>query len=243
MGRCDGRTFTPQSTATKWADYGPDDYAGVTYANTGNRRIFMGWMSNWEYANQVPTAPWRNATTAPRELALRQVGTQLYLASEPTKEIEQLFGAPTRLAEVAVKREVDLTPKLRRVGDKFELKLSTRQLAGFALVLSNSKGEEVAIGYDKSANRYFIDRTKSGPMGFSPKFAGRHTAPRLATGPAADLTLLVDATSVEVFADHGLTVMSELFFPSAPFAQLKLTATAPFTVQELTYAALAPKAP
>ncbi|ALW84208.1 glycosyl hydrolase family 32 [Hymenobacter sedentarius] len=241
VGNFDGKTFTPLTTDTKWADYGPDDYAGVTFANTGNRRIFLGWMSNWEYANQVPTAPWRNATTVPRELGLQQVGAQLYLTSQPAKEVARLFPAATTLKDVVVKKEIDLTPRLKNVGDKFQLKISTRQLASFSVVLANGKGEAVVIGYDKPTNKYYIDRTKAGRTDFSPKFAGRHTAPRLAKTTEADLTLLVDATSVEVFADKGLTVMSELFFPTQPLSKLKLQATGNFTVQELSYANLAPK--
>lgn len=241
VGSFDGHTFTPLSTKTKWADYGPDDYAGVTWNNTGNRRIFLGWMSNWEYANQVPTSPWRNATTVPRELGLQQVGQEIYLTSQPAPELQKLAQTPTTLKNVAVKQVLDLTPQLKKVGDKFALQLKTSQLATCALVLANSKGEQLTIGYDKAANQYFIDRTKAGNVSFSPKFAGRHTAPRLATGTAADLTLYFDASSVEVFADRGLTVMSELFFPTEPFSELKLTAAPSLTWQELTYTPLAAK--
>ena len=67
LGDFDGNRFTPLSTETKWIDYGTDDYAGVTWSNTGNRKIFLGWMSNWQYATIVPTNIWRSATTIPRE--------------------------------------------------------------------------------------------------------------------------------------------------------------------------------
>ncbi|WP_324678345.1 glycoside hydrolase family 32 protein [Hymenobacter sp. GOD-10R] len=240
VGNFDGKTFTPSSTKTKWADYGPDDYAGVTWNNTGNRRIFLGWMSNWEYANQVPTSPWRNATTVPRELALQQVGQDIYLTSQPVKELSKLAQPSVTLKDVTVSKEYDLASKIKNTGDKFQLKLSTKQLASFSLVLSNSKGEELAIGYDKAKNQYFIDRTKAGQSGFSNKFAGRHTAPRLATTPGTDLTLLFDASSVELFADQGLTVMSELFFPSEILSTLKLKSAGAFTVQELGYTNMTP---
>jgi fructan beta-fructosidase len=242
VGNFDGHTFTPLKEQSKWADYGPDDYAGVTWNNTGNRRIFLGWMSNWDYANQVPTSPWRNATTTPRELALRQVGSEIYLASQPVAELQKLLQPATTLKNVRVAQTLDLTPKLGKVSDKFELNLKTQQLANFSLVLSNSKGEELTIGFDKTANQYFIDRSKSGNVSFNPKFAGRHVAPRVATTPAADLTLLFDASSVEVFADNGTTVMSELFFPTQPFSTVKLLAANPFTIQELSYTPLVEKA-
>jgi len=241
VGNFDGKTFTPSSTKTKWADYGPDDYAGVTWNNTGNRRIFLGWMSNWEYANQVPTSPWRNATTVPRELALQQVGPDIYLTSQPVKELSKLAQPSITLKDVTVSKEYDLASKIKSPGDKFQLKLSTKQLASFSLVLSNSKGEELVIGYDKAKNQYFIDRTKAGQSGFSNKFAGRHVAPRLATTPGTDLTLLFDASSVELFADQGLTVMSELFFPTEVLSTLKLKSDTGFGVQELSYANMNPQ--
>ncbi|QDA58953.1 glycoside hydrolase family 32 protein [Hymenobacter jejuensis] len=239
VGNFDGKTFTPASTDTKWADYGPDDYAGVTWSNTGNRRLFLGWMSNWEYANQVPTSPWRNATTAPRELALQQVGSQMYLTSQPVKELAKIAQPGTTLKNITVPKQYDLSAKVKNAGDKFQLKLSAAQLATYSLVLSNSKGEELVIGYDKKANQYYIDRTKAGQSGFSSKFAGRHTAPRLATTPQTNLTLLFDASSVELFADQGLTVMSELFFPTQILDKMTLRSEGNFAVRELSYANLA----
>jgi fructan beta-fructosidase len=236
VGNFDGHTFTPLTTQTKWADFGPDEYAGVTWDNTGARRLFLGWMSNWDYANQAPTSPWRSAMTVPRELALQQVGPQVYLASQPAKEVRKLFPNPTTLGPLSVGKTYDLSGKLKNTGDKYELTLSTQKLASFSLVVANEKGEELVIGYDKAANQYFIDRSKAGRTSFSPKFAGRHTAPRFATTPAADLRLLFDATSVEVFADHGLTVMTELFFPTSPLTKLTLKAANGLTVQRLTYA-------
>ena len=239
VGNFDGKTFTPSTTGTKWADFGPDDYAGVTWSNTGGRRIFQGWMSNWEYANQVPTSPWRNALTVPRELGLQQVGAQIYLTSQPVKELSKITQPGITLKDITVNKEYDLAQKFRNPGDKFQLKLTAKQLTDFSLVLSNSKGEELVIGYDKKANQYFIDRSKAGKVAFNPKFAGRHTSPRFATAAQTDLTLLFDASSVELFADHGLTVMSELFFPTEVMNTMKLRSTSGFAVQELTYANLA----
>ncbi|TGE08354.1 glycoside hydrolase family 32 protein [Hymenobacter fodinae] len=241
IGQFDGKTFTPLSTDTKWLDYGPDNYAGVTWNNTGNRRIFIGWMTNLQYASALPTSPWRSAMTAPRELALRQVGNQLLLASQPVQEVAAAFQAPITLPNVTVSQEVDLTPKLKPVGDKYELKLTTQQLTDFSLVFSNSKGEELVLGYDAQAKQYYIDRTKAGQSSFSDKFASRHTAPRFANTTTADLILLFDAGSVELFADQGLTVMTALFFPTQPLSTLKLRSNGNFVVQKLTYASFTSK--
>ncbi|MCI1188436.1 glycoside hydrolase family 32 protein [Hymenobacter sp. DH14] len=235
IGSFNGHQFTPLNEKTKWADFGPDNYAGVTWANTGARKIFLGWMSNWDYANQVPTSPWRNATTLPRELGLRQVGSEIYLTSQPVKELAKLARPAQTLSKLTVTKSTDLTGPLKFSGDKFSLKMSTPELRDFALVLSNAAGEELRLGYDAQAKNYFVDRRKSGPMGFSDKFAGRHLTPRLATTPGADLTLFFDATSVELFADGGLSVATELFFPSKPFTTIRLESAAGMTVQNLVY--------
>ena len=237
VGSFDGHKFTPLNDKTKWADYGPDDYAGVTWGNTGRRRIFLGWMSNWDYANQVPTSPWRNAMTVPRELALQQVGPEIYLTSQPTAEVARLAPAATPLKVTSVAQ-----PLPAKTGDKFQLKLQAKPTESFALTLANSKNEELIIGYDKAANQYYIDRKKAGDVSFSPKFAGRHVAPRLATSATTDITLLFDASSVEVFADHGLTGMSELFFLSEPLSTLRLSGGSA-AVQSLSYAPMTVKAP
>jgi fructan beta-fructosidase len=241
VGDFDGHTFTPLNAKTKWADYGPDEYAGVTWENTGARRLFLGWMSNWEYGNQVPTSPWRSAMTIPRELGLRQEGAEIYLTSQPAAEVSQLATAPTTLQNVAVKSAVDLTARLKTTGAKRRLTLRTAQLAGFELVLGNAAGEELVVGYDAVAKQYFINRSKSGNVKFSPKFNGRSTAPRLTTALAADLTLYLDAASVELFADHGLTAMTAIFFPSQPLTTVRLRSAQGLTWQEISSAALAIK--
>ena len=82
-GVFDGNKFTPYQTDTRWIDYGPDDYAGVTWSNTGKRKIFIGWMSNWNYANIVPTKKWRNAATIPRDLTIEKIGDKYMLCSMP----------------------------------------------------------------------------------------------------------------------------------------------------------------
>lgn len=238
VGQFDGHKFTALNGKTKWADYGPDEYAGVTWANTGTRRLFLGWMSNWEYAEKVPTSPWRSANTLPRELGLKQVGEEIYLTSQPAREVARLATSPRKLTGLTVKPVLDLTDKLGLKDNKFMLRMKTLQLNDFTLVLGNSAGEELRLGYDKTVNQYFIDRSKSGQTSFSGKFIGRAAVPRRAITPAADVTLYFDATSVEIFADGGLSVATALFFPGKPFTTVKLLAPDGLTVNELTVSKL-----
>ncbi|MGB4846778.1 MAG: glycoside hydrolase family 32 protein, partial [Saprospiraceae bacterium] len=94
LGDFDGKVFTPSDTTTRYMDYGPDHYAGVTFSNTSHRRILIGWMSNWQYAQVVPTDPWRSAMTIPRELDLKDVDGKLYLISNPVAELSGRMKEP-----------------------------------------------------------------------------------------------------------------------------------------------------
>ena len=242
VGDFDGHTFRPQDERTRWADYGPDEYAGVTWANTGERRLFLGWMSNWDYANQVPTSPWRSAMTLPRELGLTHAADGYRLTMTPARELAKLATAPIALTNVAVKGTVDLTARLHSTTPQQRLTLSTARLGSFELVLGNAAGQELVVGYDAAKNEYYIDRSRAGQRGFSDKFAGRATAPRLSAAPAADLTLYLDAASVELFADHGLTTMTSIFFPDKPLTSIRLRSASGLTFGQVGHAALMPGA-
>jgi fructan beta-fructosidase len=179
--------------------------------------------------------------TIPRELGLRQEGAEIYLTSQPAAEVGRLATAPTMLANVAVKNPVNFTTRLKTTDAKRRLTLRTAQLAGFELVLGNAAGEELVVGYDAAARQYFIDRSKSGNVKFSPKFNGRSAAPRLTTAPGTDLRLYLDAASVELFADHGLTAMTAIFFPTKPLTTVHLRSAQGVTWQEISSAAMVVK--
>ncbi len=207
IGDWDGHRFTPADTLTRWIDYGPDDYAGIIYNNLGNRRIFLGWMSNWDYANKVPTKPWRNAMTIPRELSLQRSGGRLYLASHPWPLLSRL----------AAKENSD-----HRVTDRvglYRIDASAIPLRSFMYTFSNGK-QEVLVGYDQATNRYYIDRSRSGELDFHLGFGARYYAPRISTGEEISLTIVMDASSIEVFADEGLTVMTAVFFAESTLGRI-----------------------
>ena len=92
IGDWDGQKFTTEQSETKWIDYGRDNYAGVTFNNTPDaRRIFIGWMCNWDYAAKLPSPIWRTSMTTPRELAITEVGKELLLTTHPITELVAPF--------------------------------------------------------------------------------------------------------------------------------------------------------
>ncbi len=237
IGQFDGSSFRNIDTLTRWIDYGPDDYAGVTWNNTGHRRIFIGWMSNWDYANQVPTKTWRNAMTLPRDLHLQRLPGGLFLASRPSPEIYSLT-THKKLLPVTIDSSIDLSALMKDSAGRYILQFQGESHS-FSIALSNDYGQQLIIGYDQPANQYYIDRSGSGQITFHPGFGGKYTAPRLGSAPHLDGTIILDASSLELFADKGLTVMTGIFFPDKPFTRIRLGSAEPRTLRLLSLSALA----
>ncbi|MGB8193556.1 MAG: glycoside hydrolase family 32 protein [Chitinophagaceae bacterium] len=235
LGNFDGKHFKAIDTGTKWLDYGPDDYAGVTWFNTGERRLFIGWMSNWLYGQEVPTIAWRSAMTLPRKLKLKRVQKGLLIASEPVNELASIHGRSVVVKDLQVEKIADvgkLTQPLQ-LPARFNLKLD--EIKDFALTFSNDLNEKLVIGYDKKQDKYYIDRSESGKNDFQADFAARLVAPRFTKNAKMDVSLIVDVSSVELFADGGLSVMTAIFFPNIPYTKVKISSTEKIVVKELEH--------
>ncbi len=248
VGNFDGKNFTldpafapsVQHEQGVWLDWGRDDYAGVTWSDipkADGRRIFMGWMSNWDYATVVPTEKWRSAMTLPRQLILQKTGAGLRLVAQPVQELKKLRAKKYVLENQAITGTIDLAGKSGFKPSSMEILLDVvlpdDGKTDFAIVLSNAKGEEYRVGFDGNANAFYSDRTQAGDHRFSDKFAARrHTAPRSKTDKNLRLHLFLDVASCELFADDGETVMTDIFFPTEDFTKIQLqTANGTVTVK------------
>lgn len=238
IGDFDGKIFKPDSKETRWVDYGADDYAGITWSNTEDRAIFLGWMSNWTYANVVPASTWRSANTIPRELTLKRVGKEILLTSLPVKELNDLKAKEEKLDNIEIDQQKDLSDLLGDTVKPYTLKLSTSTTDAFAVRLANAKGEEVLIGYDKQHNQFYVDRTKAGKNDFEPNFAKRMLAPRILSDPKITLILVVDMNSVEVFADGGLSVLTNIFFPNERMDKLSIQSPGKIHLEQLEFTSI-----
>lgn len=213
-GDFDGTRFTTSQTETKWIDQGTDNYAGITWSNTGSRKVFLGWMSNWQYAQAVPTVQWRSAMTIPRELTIEQINGAYYLQSFPVKEL-------AAIEEKGI-TENNLIRADKKLRGPAKLHFVLRAIDNFSVTLSNTKGEKWIAGYDKNTNQYFIDRTASGKINFEKGFAGKIFSKRISTHGAMDITLLIDDASVEFFADKGTNTLTSIFFPNEKYSAVKI---------------------
>jgi fructan beta-fructosidase len=220
LGAFDGHRFTPLSTQTQWLDYGPDEYAGVTWSNTGSRRLFIGWMSNWMYANQVPTETWRSACTVPRELSLVRQGSTYRLASMPVFELNKFNQRPIAYNYPDASNSMAIGEASASVFPcRIELKMELPK-DSCSFTIFNENEEEVKVGFDRQSGNYFIDRSRAGKSYFHKEFAARHVGPRLADSKQLSMTLIIDVASVELFADFGLTTMTSIFFPTITFNKI-----------------------
>lgn len=238
VGDFDGKQFTldPAFSASQaaghgvWLDYGRDNYAGVTWSDipaSDGRRIFLGWMSNWDYAQVVPTEVWRSAMTIPRVLELKSTANGSRLFSNPVVESKGLRGKriPVKPGDLAGLMRLGSKADKQVSGLEIELTFAIPegQQPDFGIVLSNTSGQSYRIGFNARKNSYFSDRTKAGSNLFSPKFAtSLHLAPRSSTIGVIKMHLIIDVSSAELFADDGAVALTELFFPDAPFNQIQL---------------------
>ena len=204
VGDFDGKKFACESMpkVTKWMDYGKDHYATVSFYNApDNRRVVLAWMSNWQYANQVPTKQFRSANSIPRDLGLFRHGEETYVSVVPSKEMLAVRGA-----------------KQKKPVEACEIVVDTKN--NCEVVLSNAKGEQVVMTYDGQKQTFSMDRTKSGDVSFSEAFPCVTDAPTY--GQIKQLRIFVDRCSIEAFDSEGKMAMTNLVFPSEPYNMIKV---------------------
>lgn len=227
VGQFDGTTFkNDYPEKTLWLDQGRDNYAGVTWSNIppeDGRRLFLGWMSNWDYAQVVPTQVWRSAMTLPRELFLANTPEGIRLASKLVKETDQLAGEEEVIGENTIAGELEVSSAKTESGlFALEMELDSTSGKDFTIELSNEVGEKFAINYSVQQNSFFIDRSASGNLNFSENFGKIQQGLRAVKSYPTNVQVIVDHSSVEVFADGGTLSMTATMFPSEVFRNLKI---------------------
>jgi fructan beta-fructosidase len=225
VGEFDGIQFSCESQQPEetvgWLDYGSDFYAGVTWSNVPDgRRILLAWMSNWAYTLDVPTSPWRSAMTVPRSLTLRRTSAGLRLAQRPVEELEILREEPGLEFSGGSFAAADLwLYQLSELNELLDVEMTFSEMlpsAPFVINIHTGSAEVTAIAIDPREGRVAIDRTHSGIKNFHPAFAAssRHAAPLRITNGNLKIRFLLDTSSLEVFAQDGEVVLTDLIFPS-----------------------------
>jgi levanase/fructan beta-fructosidase len=213
-----------------WLDHGRDNYAGVTWSNipeSDGRKLFMGWMSNWDYALVVPTTKWRSSMTLARELKLKKVNNSFRVESTPVKEFDEYKEVVLDSTNFKLKGQQILYSDANAIlnNSVIEINLSNLGSSDFSFSLSNESGDRLEFGINAKEAFYYLNRTKAGDISFSEKFAPHISkAPFTATSNSLSMEVVIDKTSIELFYNKGETVMTEIFFPKAPFETLEIHA-------------------
>lgn len=219
------------ATPALWADFGGDFYAAVSWSDVpqhDGRRLWLGWMSNWNYANEVPTLPWRSAMSVPRELLLRETPAGLRLVQRPVAELRRLRQKQHRLRRASLGEAAAWLAGLAAPSGLAELELELENVpesGQVTLRFRHGLAEATVLTADLDAGALRLDRTRSGRSSFSPVFAGIHTAPLRVEGGRLSLRVLLDVSSVEVFAQGGESVLTDLILPAAADLRFGLAAS------------------
>ena len=223
VGSFDGKKFVNESpTQTKWMDWGKDNYATVTWNNAPDGRcIALGWMSNWQYANNVPTRQYRSANTLARDLTLYREGQELYLKSTPSSEVKKARGKKVSIPSFKVSEKHEMVNLFEEKQGAYEVEIVIQNAGAskIAFCLLNDKGEKVSMYYDLNRKQFVMDRSESGKVDFSKDFPAVTVAP-VNVDKELTLRLFVDRSSIEAFGEDGKFVMTNLVFPSQPYVKM-----------------------
>lgn len=233
VGDFDGKTFKIDEHFTKqlqkekaaWLDWGKDNYASVSFDNVPqDKRIIIGWMSNWEYAQEVPTELWRSSTTVAREVSLKKTKDGYILKNVPVEQLKKYQGKPiTKKNSLKSENRLITKSDINLSKAVIDLDLKKMNAGKYTFSLKNTLGEEVLFGIDNKTKELFIDRSKSGKTDFGKNYATPITkAPLNEIYVNAKMKLVIDKTSIEIFFNDGEKVLTEIFFPNENFSELTL---------------------
>lgn len=226
IGEFDGDTFINDNATDdiKWLDYGRDNYAAVSWSDIpqqDGRRIMIGWMNNWKYANETPTGDWRGAMTIPRAMSLTRVGQDIVLAQQPVEELKQHRLSSSSWTNLSLSNQEQF--QLDDIVNPFELELvlDSSEASELRIELASSAQCEAVIGYDPSRQFLYIDRSSADGT-IHPQFPCKHGVEAADINGKLKLHILVDSCSIELFANDGVVALTDQIFPTAPIDSIKL---------------------
>ncbi len=225
VGNWDGKKFTidpSQGTDTYWMDYGKDHYATVSFYNApDNRKVVLAWMSNWQYAEVVPTEAFRSANSIPRDLTLVQKTDKYQLLVKPSPEMSAL-SIPTYELRYDGSTPATFTLNTDEMVGLVHLHIkAATPTQEDVILLQNNKSEQVRILINRKTRTFSMDRQSAGKTSFHPDFPAITKAP-LPQGDDFDIDLYLDRSSIELFMNNGELVMTNIIFPSQPLTRLTI---------------------
>lgn len=239
IGDFDGKTFKPDALPYPlWLDYGRDNYAGVTWSNipeSDGRKLFIGWMNNWDYANHIPPVHFKGASTLPRELKLAHNGEHLVVANPPAEEVNALRGNTKKIDAFTVNKShtIDNLTEGNTGSFEIEMDIEAGSASVFSFILANGKGERTVFSFDPEKGVFGIDRSKSGIVDFSDNFASETIKAPLVKKKSYQIRIFVDRASVECFVNDGELVQTNSIFPTEPYNSLSFESDEEVTISSI----------
>lgn len=218
IGEFDGKLFirdNPEGNH-KWIDYSQDFYAAQTWAGTfeeQNRRIWIGWMNNWLYADKIPATGFRGMMSLPRELSLKKLSNELFLAQKPVREVAGLRKAAVCENNIVIDSNKSYQPDSNFKAVEISAEVKYDGTALFDIEIHFGNNEAVMIRVDGENKKIVLDRSKSGNTGFSDTFKSSFHVDLVQVNEYIKLNIFVDLNAVEVFVNEGILSMSSLIFP------------------------------
>ncbi len=216
-GSFDGKTFVPDELGAKprWLDFGKDFYAAITYNNLPQGLpVMIGWVNNWAYANDIPTGAWRGMMSVPRYLSLGKIDGKLYLRQKPVAIPDHFLDENAyEINNISLRNKTFDFNEINGNAFILEAEIENRTASQFGVQIFKSANYRTEIGIDTVKKDFFIDRNESGITDFNEHFPSRESAPFKKFSQLVNLYLIIDHSVIELFAENGMTVMTEQVFP------------------------------
>ena len=235
IGDFDGKSFKTTQKDIKWIDNGADNYAGVTYNNAPeNKRIFIGWMSNWSYARDTPTKNWRSAMTIPRELFLAKINGDYALKSVPVEQFKKQLTTAFSKDKITLKANQKITIDYANLNQS-EVQLNAKN-ENLKLVFFNDVKDSLVINYDAKGKTFAIDRRHSGLVSFEKSFGEKihYTKTPNIVSETINYQIIMDWSSIEIFLNGGVYSFTEQIFPNKPYTKLIIQSDENQEINKLT---------
>jgi fructan beta-fructosidase len=232
VGDFDGTTFTSNQTQAEWLDYGMDNYAGVTYNNVPtDDRVFIGWMSNWNYARDTPTEAWRSSMTLPRKITLHKDENGYFLRNYPLPQFNDL--TPDNLVfQDSISTSNPYTFEWDNL-NQTELSFITDSSSNYSVTYSNETGDQLCFQMLGESGELLFDRTRSGIVDFEESFGKAIQKQPFRPGKErTNVQIIMDASSAEIFVDGGKHVFTNQIFPNGPYTKLEISGPANGTLEK-----------
>ncbi|RFB11006.1 glycoside hydrolase family 32 protein [Bacillus sp. HNG] len=215
VGSFDGNQFVAEHDDLKWLDFGKDNYAGVSFSDVpkeDGRRIYLGWMSNWRYANQVPTDGWRSQMTLPRELTLLETNGKFEVVQKVVRELDKYLTKKEEINNVTL--DAESTKSFEVDADYVDINLTFENIDAdkLGLTIHHTRTQYTTVSIDTKDNVLLLDREHSGEVDFSENFSKPQML-GLKRTDGAQLRIVVDSSSIELFINEGEQALTSLVYP------------------------------